>query len=299
MKKLLNYLLAAATLVLAACGGQNDPEQWTAHWENGKLPGKFSISANKQVSFSQGNLQYQASTSTWRFALHQYDFIGKNPGNTTATDLRATQADWIDLFGWGTSGFMNQQPYSVSQELRNYGTGANSTADLTGTYYDWGRYNAITNGGDRAGLWRTLNYDEWKYILRDRPQADDLRGQATINNIGGYIILPDDWEMPEGLDFKPDPSNMSTNVYTFQQWSQLERAGALFLPFAGSRNLLEISNTLKNGGYATASMNNQPGFAEDWGKQNYYVSIGQTSSAKLSFSGFHWGRSVRLAQDVN
>ena len=42
----------------------------------GALSGKFSVSAAEQIQFSQGNLQYQASTNTWRFAEHQYDMIG-------------------------------------------------------------------------------------------------------------------------------------------------------------------------------------------------------------------------------
>ena len=43
----------------------------------GALNGRFTINANgDQVIFSQGNLQYQASTQTWRFAEHQYDFVG-------------------------------------------------------------------------------------------------------------------------------------------------------------------------------------------------------------------------------
>ena len=46
--------------------------------ENGKLPGKFSVSATKQVSFAMGNLQYQASTKKWRFAENQYDVIGED-----------------------------------------------------------------------------------------------------------------------------------------------------------------------------------------------------------------------------
>ena len=36
----------------------------------------FSVSSTKQVHFSQGNLQYQASTNTWRFAEMQWDFVG-------------------------------------------------------------------------------------------------------------------------------------------------------------------------------------------------------------------------------
>ena len=44
----------------------------------GTLPGLFTINVSgEKVVFSQGNLQYQASTNTWRFAEHQYDYIGK------------------------------------------------------------------------------------------------------------------------------------------------------------------------------------------------------------------------------
>ena len=54
---------------------------WATVAINGKLPGSFSVSGEKKVCFSQGNLQYQGSTGTWRFATHQYDFIGNAAGN--------------------------------------------------------------------------------------------------------------------------------------------------------------------------------------------------------------------------
>ena len=43
----------------------------------GGLPGLFSINAHGgQVRIAQGNLQYLASTDTWRFASNQHDTIG-------------------------------------------------------------------------------------------------------------------------------------------------------------------------------------------------------------------------------
>ena len=45
-------------------------------WTEGALPGLFSISADQQVRFSKGNLQYNPSGSVWRFAEHQWDFVG-------------------------------------------------------------------------------------------------------------------------------------------------------------------------------------------------------------------------------
>ena len=38
--------------------------------------GVFSVAADKQVTFSPGNLQYTQSTNTWSFAENQYDYIG-------------------------------------------------------------------------------------------------------------------------------------------------------------------------------------------------------------------------------
>jgi len=46
------------------------------HKIDGALDGVFSVAPNKKVVFSQGNMQYQASTKKWRFAEHQYDYIG-------------------------------------------------------------------------------------------------------------------------------------------------------------------------------------------------------------------------------
>ena len=43
----------------------------------GAINSLFTINSNgDQVYFSQGNLQYQASTNTWKFADNQYDYIG-------------------------------------------------------------------------------------------------------------------------------------------------------------------------------------------------------------------------------
>lgn len=45
--------------------------------------GGFSIGMNRQVQIAPGNLQFQSFTNTWRFAEHQYDYIGDAPGNNT------------------------------------------------------------------------------------------------------------------------------------------------------------------------------------------------------------------------
>ena len=68
MKKLLYFLLAVVAVVLTACEG-NEPVNPNSL--GGVLSGKFTVAEGKQVQFSQGNLQYRASTDTWRFAVNQ------------------------------------------------------------------------------------------------------------------------------------------------------------------------------------------------------------------------------------
>ena len=57
--------LMAGLMMLTSCQKESGTDG------DGMLPGAFSVSATQQVHFSQGNLQYRASTNSWRFAEHQ------------------------------------------------------------------------------------------------------------------------------------------------------------------------------------------------------------------------------------
>ena len=74
---------------------------------------EFSVSNSTKVMFSKGNLQYQASPATWRFAENQWDYVGNNDNNNS---MSATSGNWIDLFGWGTWG-SNGNPLNISTDL--------------------------------------------------------------------------------------------------------------------------------------------------------------------------------------
>ena len=222
--------------------GGNFPQAMT--WTGGKSPKQFSVSATKKVYFSQGNLQYIGSTGTWKFADHQFDFLGDNgQGSTSQTADR-------DLFGWGTSGWNNgnhfYQPYDTDESTYpssvgyGYGPtdGTSYTFSLTGDYAnaDWGVHNTISNGGSNS--WRTLTGGEggeWDYLISSRPNAANLYGMGKVGNCTpGLIILPDDWTLPVGLTFTSGESDWA-NVYTYSEWAQMEAEGAVFLPAAGSR----------------------------------------------------------------
>ncbi len=132
---------------------------------HGKITHGFSITRTKQVLFAPGNLQYNAAMGEhlcadetmqqgkWRLAEHQWDYVGESNLN-----ISATYNGWIDLFGWGTSGWNSDaeayQPWSASVQNSDYIE--TTPLDMTGEYRykDWAFYNAI--GDDEPGMWRTM-----------------------------------------------------------------------------------------------------------------------------------------------
>lgn len=216
----------------------------------GSLSGIFSVGPNKTVVFSQGNLQYKACNATagdlthttsstavnatlgeWRFAEHQYDRAESATGDISSHYVE-TYTGWIDHFRWGTSGHNGKYPY-YNGAASEYGDGAN---DLAGTDYDWGVCNAISNGGNQPGLWRTLTSDEWAYLTNGRNNASNLRARGTVNGVQGLILLPDTWSDPTGITITKNNTSYTTtgNVLTDIQWETMEEAGAVFLPTEGS-----------------------------------------------------------------
>ena len=227
----------------------------------GGLNGLFTISSNgDRVFFSQGNLQYKASTNTWRFAANQYDYIGDANSN-----ISSTYSDYIDLFCWGTSGYNHgatcYQPWSTSTSYSDYYAYRSSTYNLfdqTGKA-DWG-YNAISNGGNTENSdWRTLTHEEWLYLFNNRSTSTGIRyAKAQVNNVNGVILLPDDWNADYYAlgNTNNGGAGYSSNVITAEQWATLEHRGAVFLPAAGYRYGTSINGVGSCGNYWSASYSN-------------------------------------------
>lgn len=268
--------------------------------KDGAILAAFSVSETKQIYFSQGNLQYQASTRIWRFAENQWDYVGThsskeenyNGGTVEGSDnakISATYHGWIDLFGWATSGYNDSKPYNTLSWMENvnlYGEGE----DITGTNYDWGVYNKISNGGNKAGLWRTLTSEEFLYLKRQRTDASKKNGSATVNGVKGAILLPDNWVLPDGLRFFPEADSEYglENNYSLLDWAKMELAGAVFLPFAGERNGIGVDASMYYGGEYWLAESIDENRAYCFYIENLYV----TSSNKSS------GLAVRLVKDV-
>jgi hypothetical protein len=249
--------------------------------------GTFSVGANKQVSFSKGNLQYTQSTNTWSFAENQWDYIGTDnvTGGSVSSDPTygdskegTALADKVDLFGWGTG----DAPTKSSTSDSDYST-----------FVDWGT-NKI--GNDAPNTWRTLTRDEWEYLLNNRPNASSLKGIAQVNGVSGLILLPDNWTCPAGVTFKLGfHSSYGVEYYaayqtfTADQWSKLEAAGAVFFPAAGFRNGSNVYYVQGGGRYWSAT--------EGYSSLAYNLFF-CSAEARMGGDPRYRGNSVRLVKDL-
>ncbi len=262
----------------------------------------FSVSAEKQVTFSPGNLQYTHSTNTWSFAENQYDMLGQanielyyryNEHDDKTYEYHKL-ADKLDLFSWSGSTSTFQFGAGRPDDPWNYPY-PDENEDCSGTFIDWGT-NKI--GSDAPNTWRTLTKDEWDYLLNRRQNASTLITVAQVNGVNGLILFPDNWVWvyPLGVPFKLGfPRNDYTGnsyanyqTFTIDQWSKLEEAGAIFLPAAGARNCNIVSDEQDYGYYWCAGEDvNEVAI-----RSGIDVCIWDASIYRF------YGRSVRLVKDL-
>lgn len=226
VKETANYLAGAAQRI-------DVPQYYSV--PEGAISGVFSVSESKKIFFSKGNLQYIGSASTpyWKFANHQYDYLGNNgQGSDSETVDR-------DFFGWGTG----NAPNKVS-----------TASDQYTVFTDWGT-NAISNGGNTANFgWYTMSASEWGGIAgSSRYTFSGVRyAKATVAGVPGMIFFPDTWSRSyfDVTSFNNDTVGFTVNIITEDDWNnKFELNGAVFLPAAGIRNHTTVSNTGEWGYY--------------------------------------------------
>lgn len=189
----------------------------------GTLNGVFSVSPTKKVYFSQGNLRYIANSKSWLFAQKQYYYRGYP--YPTCDDTPQTSFSWMsgNLYG------------------------GNNIANDKVKFVDWG-CNPIRNGGNRPHRWRTLTIEEWKYLFCGRSNADEKFAHVSFTfskrgSLSGMLLLPDNWSLPEGVQFEPGRKKGSldnyhgidlgwfpVNLFNYNDWIKMEVAGAVFFP---------------------------------------------------------------------
>ena len=295
----------------------------------GAINGLFTINQNGyQVYFSQGNLQYRATTNTWRFAENQWDYVGgyelgtvyENGVKCDNSLISSSYDGWIDLFGWGTSGWDNgnvyYQPYDYEYlsdwNAYDYGygygptDGTNYTYSLTGIYADadWGVYNSIINGDNTPNKWHVLKRYEMDYLINRRTTPSGIRyAKAIVNGVGGIILLPDDWTPTVyALNYPNRPeAPYAINEITAELWTVLEINGAVFLPSSGYRLGLQYFITdISVGQYWLASYTSLLSTTAGSDTFYFYNSDGSSAGLSLDINAFRYaGLAVRLVQDAN
>ncbi|MCQ2273269.1 MAG: hypothetical protein MJZ86_00580 [Bacteroidales bacterium] len=211
----------------------------------GAIKAFYSVSPTLQVLFSVGNLQWIDTGShvvaggatvdgTFRFAPHQYDAIMWHDGNLDNSTVQPSTTDhvsnqWIDLFTYGSSGYDAAYPPYYWTGTTTMPSGATSR----GTMYDWGEYNAISNGGNQPGQWRTLTSSEWDYMVNSRTNASNLEiPHCAVGGVIGTMYFPDlwDWNDPQIRSICTGVSAGEEKQFTLEEWAVFERFGATFVP---------------------------------------------------------------------
>ena len=268
----------------------------------GALSGRFSVSSDKQVYFSQGNLQaviasgptdtYNYTASSWKFAENQWDYIGNAAGNNTFA-----VGSTVDLFGWvGTSasydtyGLCTQKSTSDAAFGQCYGT---NTSDALKS--DWG--TTIGTG------WRTLTSAEWDYLTQTRTSGSTVNGtdnaryahaeiNTDVSSVYGLILFPDGVDIAASEVSTAGIVNLNSawgTKCTSAQWTALAAKGCVFLPAAGYREGTTVEYAGEKGYYWSSSpYSSNSARNVDFGSS----SISWNSTAR------HRGHSVRLVRDV-
>lgn len=270
---------------------------------NGAIQAPFSVSATKQVYFSQGNLQYNTvqgthkcangttKKGTWRFAENQWDVIKEDNLNVSST-----YDGWIDLFAWGASGYKYKpdtvyygyvKPYPSSKPKYPVAI----SADIVDSYHDWGIFNGISNGGNEPRTWRTLSREEWEYI---HEHSDWYT--AIVNDIKGVVLLPDNYDEPIYISHEKHCETYEKAIYNLKTWRIIASQGAVFLPNGGYLSKEELASSTSydniNWRYWSATLHSY-NTGENIGQYAYTACF-----AGQKFLNQNFALSVRLVKDV-
>lgn len=248
------------------------------NWEViGALKGVFSVSADKKVRFSQGNLRYVVGTQKWSFYDHQYDYC-----NTGTYD--GHHSDTISLFTWGYDAEKSISPDGCEKNVSR----TSGNLELS---EDWG----YVFGGD-SSVWRTLTTDEWQYLIDTRAvhgstgegysyQRAEINSDVEDGKVYGLILYPDNYTAQTNAD-----------SYTSAQWAEMETDGCVFLPVAGYRTGCTIDyfgpSRNSEGYYWSSSASNEGD------ESKYFVNFDTSAVTPDAITEEYYGHSVRLVTDV-
>ena len=246
------------------------------------LPGMFSVSADKYVQFSRGNLFCTRSGSegsyTYEFGLenNQYDFRTR-PGYASVINgvyaVNGTGANMSGHFYWDIA---------KAQAGKDYGAFSTTppSGGTTSDILDWGP--AL----DAASHWTTLSRTEWNYLISTR----EVKSATGL----GYTCQFVYFKGVDGLDTGVDgliiyPDDYDGDLFTKQQDITAIPYGCVFIPMAGIFTSGAVINCNNRCNYWTSSHGPEAGNAYQ------FLAYGTTCHANNT-PGRANGLSVRLVQ---
>ena len=284
------FYTTEAVLTVCEYGGNPDNKALLTITRAGNPKPTFKVAADKKVHLASGNLQYRPESNEWHIAK-PLEWIGANN-----RFIEPTFGGYIDLFGWGTSGKVQNVP--VTQYEKDVTKYATPGEDLKGIS-DWG-YNPVKDElYCIEGPWRTLTMEEWAFLI-DNHDVDFAYCGDTY-----FLIIYPDGETISGPNLGQD---IYCSEYTQNMVDDLISRGCALLPLAGYRDGQDVHNVdlgvfPKLGAYWTSTcMWSMSQTDSDYKYKS--VALMLTSQTipyyKVNFqtSAFYFGYSVRLASDV-
>lgn len=223
---------------------------------------QFSVSANKKVYFSRGNLKASFSGNSyadgWSFHNTQFDEIDgpfevnglgqiqpyhqqsdtdcNNPVNENGLIFSSGKSSG-DRFTWG---YFDKIKLTTSEYL-NVNENLTKTAAVA---KDWGC--VFTESSPEGGNWRTLSADEWIYLFNG---PSNVRGDKRFLRVYlryygeepayfGVFVFPDHYsgsDLSGSYSFNSVTGNPAVIDYSNADVERMLNAGAVFLPCVGYR----------------------------------------------------------------
>lgn len=189
----------------------------TARWTSDALPGEFSVSADRQVRFSPGNLYWNSVLAQYGGQVFEFE-EGQQSYSRNTTRQYTTH---LVYYYWSDS-----QSTAVQQGLGSW-HGSGDIVLFTNETATTPKPDLTVNG--QTGVWRTLSggYDgEWDYLLNKRTmnhvafRYTNLSQGIVIENKThkGLFIYPDNYNGNEIGHGGPD------------NWEDIKSAGIVYLP---------------------------------------------------------------------
>ena len=215
------------------------------------IKGLFSVSEDKQVYFSQGNLREKLShnydPSHSIIFISEYIFESKQYLSTNETFYNNNYFPWEAAVSTDDVFFTNSR-------------------DEDGVEHPNPDFSVrLDDGSEQAGIWRTLSAEEWMYLFsykRDGANSlyDDYdndvrrdmyrRGVTVMGHTNCIVLYPDGYEGTKVQDLDTQTFNDES------AYNAATAAGVVFLPAAGFADSdYNIAHTGSVGAYWSSTLN--------------------------------------------